>query len=241
MYKNFFCFLFAFVCMHSQSQAALSAIEQLTNEAKQQQMQHDTDMARMQDESERIRIQIQLMRQQIVERAAEGVEKSQKKTIFEMMGDYQEQKQAAETAAREKSLLREEAARSSARSANTVYLCLAIAFPLALGLLVARKAKTGQENMKYEEKFGILLMIAALLLGLLAFSISDNWASNLDAMQNLMLTLKIRIFPENESPDSDAIIDVYTKHVLLLLATIGAYGFTTYLGITPALNKSKAL
>ena len=93
--------------------------------------------------------------------------------------------------------------------------------------------------MKHAEKFGVMLMIGSLLLGLLAISMSEGWVLSLDAMQNLMLTLKIRIFPESESPNASAMVDVYTKHVLLTLIAIGAYGFTTYLGITPALKKGE--
>ena len=94
--------------------------------------------------------------------------------------------------------------------------------------------------MKHEEKFGVALMVVALLLALLALSISENWAPRLDALQNLMLTLKIRLLPESDDPYALAMIDVYTKHVLLGLVAVAAYGFTTYLGITPAWKKSEA-
>jgi hypothetical protein len=221
-------FSLALACASAQGQSTLPTLEQQANEAKIRQMQHEIDS---------IRTQTEFMRLQMEQRAAERANRPREKTLFEIMGEYQEKKAADDAAAAAESDREEEAARAVARSADTVYLGLAVALPLAFGFLIARRAKAAGGTMKYEEKFGVMLMIASLLLGLLALSISENWAPRLDAMQNLMLTLKIRMFPESESPYSSAMVDVFTKHVLLGLVTVAAYGFTTYLGITPAWKK----
>lgn len=235
-----FSFLLGLVCASAQGQPATSTLEQQANEARLQQMRHEIEMARIQAQTESIRTQTEVMRLQMDQRAAARAKQPREKPFSEIMDEYQEKKAAAKAAAQVESQREEEAARAVARSADTVYLGLAVALPLAFGFLIARKAKAAGEMMKHEEKFGVMLMIVPLLLGLLALSISDHWAPSLDAMQNLMLTLKIRMFPENESLYAPAVVDVYTKHVLLALVAVAAYGFTTYLGITPAWKKSEA-
>jgi hypothetical protein len=226
-------------CASAQGQLTLPTLEQQANEAKIRQMQHEIEMARIQAQTNTIRTQTELMRLPMEQREAERANRPREKTLYEIMGEYQEKKAADAAAAAAESAREEEAARAVARSADTVYLGLAVALPLAFGFLIARRAKAAGGTMKYEEKFGAMLMIASLLLGLLALSISEDWAPRLDAMQNLMLTLKIRMFPESESLYSSAMVDVFTKHVLLGLVTVAAYGFTTYLGITPAWKKGE--
>ena len=226
-------FFMALTCAHAQGQ---TTFEQQANQAKLQQMQHEIEMARIQAQTERIRVQTELMRLQMERRDAERAGQPHEKSLVEIRGEYEAKEEAAQAVAD----LEEEIAMASARSADTVYLGLAVALPVAFGFLIARRAKAAGGSMKHEEKFGVMLMVGSLLLALLALSISENWVPRLDAMQNLMLTLKIRLFPEIDSPYASAMIDVYTKHVLLALVTIGAYGFTTYLGITPAWKKGEA-
>lgn len=227
--------LLPLVCAHAQGQTTL---EQQANQAKLQQMQHDMEMVRIQAQTESIRVQTELMRLQMEQRNADRARQPRDKSISEIMGEYQAKKAADEAAAQAETDRDEEAAMAVARSADSIYFGLAVALPVVFGFLIARRAKAAGGSMKHEEKFGVMLMIGSLLLGLLALSISDNWVTRLDAVQNLMLTLKIRFFPESESPYSSAMVDVYTKHVLLALVAIGAYGFTTYLGITPAWKRS---
>jgi hypothetical protein len=217
--------------MHAQGQ---TAPEQQSNQAHLQQMQHEIEMLRVESQTDRIRLQTELMQLQM---DRDGGKEPRQKSAFEVMAEYQAQKAAEEAAAQAEAERVETAAIASAHSANLLYLGVAVALPAAFGFLIARRAKAKGGNMKHEEKFGVLLMIGALLMALLALSISENWVPRYDALQNLMLTLKIRLFPDGELSYSTAMIDIYTKHVLLGLVTVAAYGFTTYLGITPAWKK----
>ncbi len=232
--------LFFFVmsaCVHAQAQITP---EQQVNQAKLQQLQHEIEMSRIEAQTDRVRMQTELMQLQMERLNAARSNEPREKTLSEVMGEYQAKKAAEEAAAQAEADRTDEADRASARSADTIYLSVAVALPLAFGFLIARRTKTIGGTMKHEEKFGILLMIGALLLGLLAIAISENWTPRFDALQNLMMTLKIRFFPEGDSPYSSAMIDIHTKHVLLGLVAVAAYGFTTYLGITPAWKKGSA-
>jgi hypothetical protein len=222
------------VCVHAQGQTAL---EQQATQAKLQQMQHEIEMSRLEAQTDKIRLQTELMRLQM---ERERAQKPREKSLSEVIGEYRSQKAAEEAAAQAEAVRAENSDIASARSADMIYLSVAVVLPLAFGFLIARRAKAKGGTMKHEEKFGVLLMIGALLLGLLALSISENWAPRFDALQNLMLTLKIRLFPESSSSYSPAMIDIYTKYVLLGLVAVAAYGFTTYLGITPAWKKNAA-
>lgn len=233
-------FSLALACAHAHGQTAFPTFEQQADQAKIRQLQHDIDMARIQAQTDSIRVQTELIRLQTERYATERANQPREPSLAEILGERRAKEEAEEAAAQVVADRKQEAALDAAKSADTVYLSLALAFPLAFGYLIVRRAKTAGGAMKYEEKFGVMLMIGALLLSLLALSISENWVPRLDAIQNLMLTLKIRFFPESESPYASAMVDVYTKHVLLSLVTIAAYGFTTYLGITPAWRKGEA-
>jgi len=200
-------------------------------------MKSELEMARIQAQTERIQMQTELFRLQTAQRAAEQDWLLREMSRSETTNNYQNSKDAEDAAAQAAADRDEEVARAAVRQADTVYLGLTSTLPLLVGFLIARRARASGGLMKYEEKFGVMLMICALLLGMLAISISENWALRLDAMQNMMVQLKIRILPENDSPFAPAMVDVHTKHVLLALIAVAAYGFTTYLGITPAWKK----
>lgn len=221
------------------SQTADSWYQNHTDQMKLQQMQREIEIARIQAQSESIRIQSELLRLQSERMVAER-SRNKERTLSEIMGEHQAKKEADEALATAAAATREEERTLDAvKSADAIYLSLAVALPIALGFLIVNKARAAGGRMKYEEKFGVILMIGSLLLGLLALAISENWDPRWDAIQNLMLALKIRIAPESSSFNSPAMIDVYTKHVLLGIVCIGAYGFTTYLDITPAWKKSE--
>jgi hypothetical protein len=204
-------------------------------------MQHELDMSRMQAQTESLRMQSELLRLQS-ERMNSETPRNRPTSSGDALQELRElqefgtKKATEEEAARKEREREEKLAVASAQSADLVYASMVVALPLVFGFLVAKRARAGG-TMKHEEKFGVLLMIASLLLAFLAIAISENWQPHFDALQNIMLTLKIRLFPEGESSYSSAMIDVYTKHVLLALAVVAAYGFTTYLGITPAWKK----
>lgn len=223
-----------FACANAQGQITP---EQQANQFKLQQLQHEIEMSRIEAQTDRVRIQTELMQLQMERLSAERSKEPREKTLSEIMGEYKAKKAEDEAAAQAEADRADEADRASARSADSIYLSLAVALPLVFGVLIARRTKIIGGTMKHEEKFGILLMISALLLGLLAIAISESWTPRFDALQNLMMTLKIRLFPEDDSPYSSAMIDIQTKHVLLGLMVVAAYGFTTYLGITPAWKK----
>ena len=88
--------------------------------------------------------------------------------------------------------------------------------------------------MKYEQKFGVMIMVCALLTGVLAVAISEDWNPRFDTLQNILMLLRVKLFPESDTLYGPKMIDVPTKYVLVLLLAIFAYGFTTYLEITPA-------
>lgn len=103
---------------------------------------------------------------------------------------------------------------------------------------VVRKYKK-EACMKYNEKFGIVIVLISGLLILMSLMISVNWGYRLDFMQNLMMALQIQLFPDQEGCYSSCsfAINLPTKYVVLSLLALAAYGFTTYLGITPAPKK----
>ena len=209
---------------------AQMTIEQQMAESRLQQQQLDaqTDSLRLQNQIMQLQMQIDR-------------DRPREKSIYEIIGENRAKQAADDAAARAESERVESAAIASARSSNSMYLAVAISLPLLLVFFIVRKSKLNGGSMKYEEKFGVLLMIAAFLLGLLALSISENWTAQFDLLQNLMITLKIRLFHETESVYSPAMIDVDTKHVLLGLLFVAAYGFTTYVGITPVWKKSDSV
>ena len=82
-------------------------------------------------------------------------------------------------------------------------------------------------------------MVGSFLLALLALSISENWQPHLDAIQNLMSALTITLIPQEMLGYAYMPLTVHTKHALLAIIAIGAYGFTTYLCITPTWKKQE--
>ena len=211
--------------------------EQQVNQATLQQLKHEIEMSRIEAQTDKIRMQTELMQLQMERLKAERTKEPREKSIGEILGEYQAKKAAEAASALAEADREEEADRASARSADTIYFCIAAALPLAFGFFIARRAKIVGGTMKYEEKFGILMIVGALLLGLMAIAISEDWTPRFDVLQNLMMTLRIRLLSEGDSASSPAMIDIQTKHVLLGLMTVAAYGFTTYLGITPAWKK----
>jgi len=129
-------------------------------------------------------------------------------------------------------------------------LFLGVVILITTGFLwgVARKSRK-EELMKYHEKFGIVVVLVCVLLILLALMISEPWIERFDFIQNLMSALRIRLLPETEGCEVYAsrytycqfAIDFPAKYAVLSLLALAAYGFTTYLGITPALKKKNKI
>src|SRR5262245_31555647 len=94
--------------------------------------------------------------------------------------------------------------------------------------------------MTYEKKYGVMVMVVSVLLTLFALMLSDGWIRSLGFFQALMNTLEIRLIEyTDEMLRERHLIEVDTKYVVLVLLTFASYGFTTYLGITPAYSPWK--
>lgn len=232
------CLLLALGCTHADARAQ-STLEQQAEQAKLQQMQREIETARIEAQTENMRMRAELLRLQIERQDAERA-KPPEPSFFDRMDEYRAKKAAdqavAKAVADREEIAAMEANMAAARSANRIYLGLAVALPVAFGFLITKRTKAAGGMMEYEQKFGMMLMVGSLLLCLFALSISEDWRVQMDMVQNLMLSLKIRLFADSESP-SGFVVDVYTKHVLLGPVAIGAYGFTSYLGITPVWKK----
>ncbi len=106
--------------------------------------------------------------------------------------------------------------------------------------IVVRKYKKGVV-MKYHEKFGIVVVLVCGLLILFALMIAEGWNSRVDFISNFMMLLQIRMFPDVDGClgyGCKFTIDFPAKYAVLCLLALAIYGFTTYLGITPALKRN---
>lgn len=104
---------------------------------------------------------------------------------------------------------------------------------------VVKKSRKG-EIMKYNEKFGIVVVMVCGLLILFALMISQPWVERFDFIQNLMTALQIQLFPDVEGctySSCSYTVDFPTKYAILSFLALAVYGFITYLGITPPLKK----
>lgn len=223
--------LFALVTVASHAQSGSPSAQQLADQLRAQQLQNEVELSRMQSDIQRLRLerarrqvdaerdqQTQWLHEQSAQREADAVAAAKK----------------AEEAADE---IREEVQLAAVRSADTAYSLIALGLPLAFGIFISRKA-TKENGMKYEQKFGVAMMVCALLFTFLSLSISDGWAPRFDVLQNLMGWLRIRFFPESEGAYAEHLVDIPTKYVLTALAAVFAYGFMAYLGIVPAWRRS---
>jgi hypothetical protein len=213
--------------------------QQQADRMQLQRLQQELEISRMQAQTESLRRDTERINAEMRQLDAEA-KQSKPESIFEIMARKNAAKEAEQKAQEAAAAAEEEKQIEAAKSADLAYLCLAIALPLAMSFYLVNKVKKGME-MKREEKFGILLMIFCALAGLGVIAISDGWVPRFDALQNIMLTLRFRLLLEGESIYSSATIDVPTKYILLSLICVSAYGFTTYLGITPvAMKKMQA-
>jgi hypothetical protein len=223
--------------------AAIAQDVNLTNQQQAdhfqlQRLQQELEISRMQAQTESMQRDSERIASEIRQMDAES-KQSKPESPFEMMARYNAQREAERQAQEAANVVEENKQIEAAKSADFAYLCVAIALPLIFGLYLANKVKRGLV-MKHEEKFGVLLIVVAALAGLVAIAISDGWVPRMDALQNIMLTLRFRLLAETDSIYSPATIDFPTKYVLLALISVAAYGFTTYLGITPAWKIAEA-
>jgi hypothetical protein len=91
--------------------------------------------------------------------------------------------------------------------------------------------------MKENEKFALATIIVSFLLTLLSLMISARWEYTLDFLSNLMMTLRIQLFADENL--GTFLIDFPTKYLVLVFVSLAAYGVTTYLEITPSIWTKK--
>lgn len=147
-----------------------------------------------------------------------------------------EQQEAAEKAENVADELRDEMEQAAVRTQNNIYLGVLLIFTAGFVTYVIRKSNK-EEIMRGNQKFGVAVIMGSILLIIMAIMISGGWDYRHDFLQNLMTSLRIKLFAEGECPswalDCSYAVDFPTKYAVLACLCSAAYGFTTYLGITP--------
>ena len=150
----------------------------------------------------------------------------------------------AEQAAAE---LRSEMIRSAVRAKNNFYFG-GLLLLIVGGVIYIIKSTNRRESMNANQKYGVIVMLSSFLLILLVLMISDGWRPELDFLENLMNTLRVQLIEfKTEHPidpyvyldlgySYSYLINMPSKYIALILLSTGAYGFTTYLRITPAIR-----
>lgn len=153
-------------------------------------------------------------------------------------------REAAEQAEQAAADLRNAMIRSSVRTRNGFYLG-GLLFLMASFVIYTTKKVKGGGLMDDDQKYGVVAMISAFLLILLVLMISEGWNPQMDYLENLLNSLHIELIElqnEHYRPGEFFSSPYYhliywpSKYVVLALLTVGAYGLTTYLGITGALR-----
>ncbi len=145
------------------------------------------------------------------------------------------QENAAKEAEEAADEMRSQIEQSDVRHKNYFYLG---AFVLTISILVFKVVNKSKNEviMKDHEKYGIVIILSSTLLILFSLMISEHWVARYDFIQNLMTELRISLFAEEKDCKylCSYMIDFPTKYAVFLWLTSASYGFTTYLGITPA-------
>ncbi len=129
---------------------------------------------------------------------------------------------------------RDQANQSNINLQNHIYLFIFLALCAGFVFYITKRAKR-EGVMKPHEKFGILTIVISMLLALLSITLSTGWNPKFDFGFNLMSLMQIEFWQmgeEWEYPKS-YLIDFPTKYAIFIFIATSAYGFTTYLGITP--------
>lgn len=161
--------------------------------------------------------------QKAADRAREMVDRAE-----QAVSEQAKASKKAEEAAEE---LRDEMEQAEVRAKNNIYLVVLFFFTAAFVTYIIRKSKR-EEIMQERQKFGIVAIVGSALVIILAIMISDDWVYRFDFLQNLMSSLRIKLFADEDKYNA-YFIDVPTKYIVLACICTAAYGLTTYLGITP--------
>ena len=150
----------------------------------------------------------------------------------------QEQEEATKRAEEAADEVRSQLEQAEVRHKNQLFFGVVALIITSFLWAVVKKSRKG-EIMKYNEKFGVVVVMVCGLLILFALMISKPWVERFDFIQNLMTALQIQLFPDVEgcTYSCNYTVDFPTKYAILSFLALAVYGFITYLGITPPIKK----
>lgn len=216
------------------AQTQADDFSRLQQQMQVDQMNHQLRMQQLELETERIRAATRRLAEENERR-----EESERADALRAAQD-QQREEDAKKASDEADELREQVHMASVRAADNMFLLGAVAVVVALLAFVIRRHHK-ESTMRYEQKFGVVLVVASILGVVLALMMSRDWVPRLDIVQNIMLTLHIGLIQEDSSSTYSPtfMVDVPTKFVLLAFFAVAAYGLLAYLGIVPPVGGKK--
>ncbi len=213
---------FVFTSLATWSQTEYRSNQAEIDQLRIKQMQVEWETMRLQAETERLQ-----------------KEMHKPENVWDVLARQAAEQKAAEEKAEQLARQQEEIQQASIRSANNLYAIFFVTTLLAIGYQV-RKKMTTKPVLSFHQKFGILVMIFTVIALFFVLMISDDWTTQLDLVLNF-LRIRIRFWAEQEySSYPTYLIDFPTKYALMALLVGFTYGFTTYLGITPAWERARA-
>lgn len=216
------------------AQTSVDELARMQQQLRFQQMNQQLEMQRLQIEADRLRAETWRLDEE--NRAREQVDNA-----ASLLAERQrKQEEATKIATEEAEELRSQIHMAGVRNADNFYMLAAASLLTGFFVLAVRR-RNKEGEMKYEQKFGVVLVVVAALGSILALVISRDWAPQLDVLQNVMLTLRIAFIEDDGSSSfsKNYLLDIPTKFVLLAFFFVAAYGLLAYLGITPAFGGKK--
>jgi len=207
--------------VHADDQSTQMQLDQI----RFQQMQTELETMRLQAETARLQREL-----------------TKTDNFWEDIAKKEAGQKAAADRANEISDLQDEFRRVSVSNTNNLYGLFASIGLLGLGYLLRKKMKS-QEELNFQQKFGVLVMVASVIVFVFLIVISSGWRPSFDFVQNLM-RIRIMFWEVVEQGayfnTTTYGIDFPTKYLLMLVFIAFAYGFTTFLGITRAWNRARS-
>lgn len=189
--------------------------------------------------AERERLNAETDRLRMINEADEAAKKLQEITEQAEQAALEQEESAkrAEEAAEE---IRTQILQANIKQKNHTFLGI-VFLSVLIFLWSVNKRYRNEGYMKDFEKFGIVTVLLSGLLILLVLMLSEPWVERFDFIQNLMMVLELHIFPKEDDCvlSCEYFISFPAKYAIFALLSFAAYGFTTYLGITPALFNKK--
>lgn len=217
---------------------------ELQNRESQLQIEKSTlELQRM--ETERLKNQAEFERNQAeldrfsAETERQRSESEKEPSLSDMLEDARKEREQEEAKKNSQDAVDEiqnQLLQSEVRHKNQLFLGVVILIVTIFLWSVAKRYRK-EEFMKDYEKFGVVTILASSLLVLMVLMISEPWVERFDFIQNLMSSLRVRLFQEDCY--ECYFVNFPTKYAVLALISLATYGFTTYLGITPPFKKKK--